>query len=81
MVVPFSREDPRVALSRFIWNWTIGGIKGARYVVSRKYRARVRVYWETHPGTRSRGIRRMVVGAILDAVALCLIVVAIKRAR
>jgi hypothetical protein len=81
MVTPFSREDPRAAFGRFLWGWVIGGIKAVRFVASSRYRARVRVYWETHPGTRSRGIRRMVIGTALDAVAVWFVVIAIRGPR
>jgi hypothetical protein len=58
----------------------VGGFKGMQYAVSPKYRARVRAYWGVHPNSRAPGIRRMILGAILDVGFISLIVVALSRA-
>jgi hypothetical protein len=63
----FSTTDPLLPL-------LVYGLKGMRYVVSSNYRARVQRYWVNHPGTPSRDIPRMLLGAIIDAVIVGAIV-------
>ena len=62
--------DPRAALGNAIWSWMVYGFKGIRYAMSGDYRARVHAFWRLHPERRAGGIRRMILGAVLD---VCLI--------
>jgi hypothetical protein len=57
----------------------VAGAKGMRYILSSRYRVRVRNYWRDHPTSRSRHIRMMVCGALLDTVILSLLVVFFVR--
>ena len=63
----FSKTDPLLPL-------LIYGLKGMRYVASADYRARVQRYWVNHPGTPSRDIPRMILGAMIDAAIVGVIV-------
>ena len=58
--------DPRSAIGDFVWSWMVGGFKGMRYVVSADYRSRVHAFWRLHPDRRAGGVRRMILGAMLD---------------
>ncbi|MBS0422761.1 MAG: hypothetical protein JSR66_33955 [Proteobacteria bacterium] len=72
--------DPRAAVGGFLWSWVIYGFKGLRYVVSADYRARVHAFWRLHPERRAGGIRRMILGAILDVVTLvCVVLIVVYR--
>jgi hypothetical protein len=61
-------RDPRAAIGEFIWSWMVYGFKGLRYAVSSDYRSRVHAFWRLHPGRRTRGIRQMILGVLLDVV-------------
>ena len=58
--------DPRAALGDAIWSWMVYGLKGLRYLLSPDYRVRVRSFWRLHPDRRAGGIRRMILGGMLD---------------
>jgi hypothetical protein len=60
--------DPRAAIGDFMWSWVVYGFKGLRYAVSSDYRSRVHAFWRLHPGRRARGIRQMILGALLDVI-------------
>jgi hypothetical protein len=71
-------RDPRAALGDLLWTRMIAGAKGLRYLYSSQYRARVQAYWRAHPTSRSRHIRMMILGALLDAVILSFLVAAFR---
>lgn len=66
--------DPRAAAGNAIGTWMVYGFKGLRYVVSRDYRSRVRAFWNDHPDRRAGGIRRMILGAMLDGSVIAFVV-------
>jgi hypothetical protein len=68
--------DPRAAIGDAIWSWMVYGFKGIRYLVSRNYRARVRSFWSLHPDRRAGGVRRMILGGVLDlSIIVCTVLV------
>ena len=72
-------RDSHVTLREFLWTRVVAGAKGVRYVASSQYRVRVQAYWRVHPTSRSRHIRMMIFGAILDIVILSLLVAFFAR--
>jgi hypothetical protein len=75
--------DPRAAVAGAVGSWMVYGFKGMRYLVSRNYRTRVHAFWHAHPERRGGGIRRMVLGAVLDVslIATVVLVVVSQKGR
>jgi hypothetical protein len=69
--------DPRAAVGDFIWSWIVYGYKGVRYLVSADYRRRVHAFWRLHPERRAGGIRRMILGAMLDVFIVACVALAV----
>jgi hypothetical protein len=57
------------------------GFKGLRYGLSADYRARVHAFWRLHPERRAGGIRRMILGAVLDVFVVACVVAAVVSHR
>jgi len=74
-------DFPRAALGSAIWSWMVYGFKGLRYLVSRSYRKRVRAFWQIHPQRRAGGIRRMILGAMLDVIIFACVVFAVASQK
>jgi len=74
-------DDPRAVIGGAVGSWMVYGFKGLRYLVSRNYRTRVRAFWHTHPERRAGGIRRMILGAMLDVFIIACVVLAVASQK
>jgi hypothetical protein len=73
--------DPRAAVGGAVGSWMVYGFKGIRYVVSRNYRIRVHAFWRAHPERRGGGIRRMILGAMLDVSLIATVVLVVASQK
>lgn len=58
-------DNPRGWLLEQLYHGLTGGLKAFRYLLSPRYRKRVREHWQRYPQLRRRGIARMIVGILL----------------
>jgi len=55
--------------------------KSMQYVVSADYRSRAHAFWRLHPERRAGGIRRMILGAMLDVFIVACVALAVASHR
>jgi len=72
-------NDPRGAVGNFIRRGIVAGYKAIKFLISSKYRTRVRQYWQIHPQLRASNIRMMIFGVALNCGILWLVVEAMMH--